>query len=566
MGFGQDNRVNSELDYYAILGLTPKATAAEIKKSYIRLARERHPDKLPSELRNDVNAKQLYIDTKDAYEILKDPDTRREYDSNAHRRTPGVTSQSASPSQQPSMPQPWDHPTAERPHTPQSSTRDRWEEDPKRCAGMANAKIMSEIELAALGKDLKKLIALLPQYKSMLQMWRTHLTEYDNEPNLKDLNWLLRNAAMTKANDIAVTLIEFGADVNHYGDISSKDGSDIFECYFVDVLMYYDNFDLFEKIHKSLNLKVYFVSENHIVETKPEHHRWHKDFDALYPITRLLMFAMFCDWLVKHNYYAKRKEIGQAPGLNALDYVSWRNDTRNICYNANHCYSSIYVLQQFDLATEQGSNVRRRFARQHLIDMFSFINLIAGDYIPRLDEMSKQFSILLETKHDPMVADVYRINRMLFCGQNRTKPILGIAAFGAALVMLSMFLIAEHNDYYLLPFVLGVLLIFSPLTLCTTSLAIGFILLLTRELSCRMFDVYTIPGEILLSAYTNILLKDIAQNIHNPQQQSHNHQQNQHKPGLFFNSNNTPSAKPEPIKEDDIENQNPKTGNLSLAL
>ena len=35
---------NKSTDYYAILGLTPAATLADIKRAYRRLARQHHPD------------------------------------------------------------------------------------------------------------------------------------------------------------------------------------------------------------------------------------------------------------------------------------------------------------------------------------------------------------------------------------------------------------------------------------------------------------------------------------------------------------------------------------------
>ena len=64
-------------DYYAVLGLKPSATAAEIKTNYRKLAMKYHPDK------NEGNAlaAAIFRDIAEAYTILSNPITRREYDS-----------------------------------------------------------------------------------------------------------------------------------------------------------------------------------------------------------------------------------------------------------------------------------------------------------------------------------------------------------------------------------------------------------------------------------------------------------------------------------------------------
>jgi curved DNA-binding protein CbpA len=62
-------------NYYAILGLTPSATLAEIKRAYRRLARQHHPD---TNANPDV-AKRFRQIT-EAYEVLSDPARRKAYD------------------------------------------------------------------------------------------------------------------------------------------------------------------------------------------------------------------------------------------------------------------------------------------------------------------------------------------------------------------------------------------------------------------------------------------------------------------------------------------------------
>ncbi|NND90085.1 MAG: DnaJ domain-containing protein [Granulosicoccus sp.] len=63
------------VDYYKIMGLEDDASADEIKRAYRKLARKYHPD-VSKEADSEVRFKQLG----EAYKVLKDPETRREYD------------------------------------------------------------------------------------------------------------------------------------------------------------------------------------------------------------------------------------------------------------------------------------------------------------------------------------------------------------------------------------------------------------------------------------------------------------------------------------------------------
>src|SRR5258708_34615399 len=73
------------MDLYALLGLAPGASPAEIKRAYRRLARRYHPGINPG----DRAAESLYGRIAKAYETLVDPDRRRIYDS-AGESVPGV--------------------------------------------------------------------------------------------------------------------------------------------------------------------------------------------------------------------------------------------------------------------------------------------------------------------------------------------------------------------------------------------------------------------------------------------------------------------------------------------
>lgn len=62
-------------NYYKILNLDFKATLAEVKSAYRKLALQYHPDKTDNEL-----LKAKFADIKEAYEVLRDPVKRNGYD------------------------------------------------------------------------------------------------------------------------------------------------------------------------------------------------------------------------------------------------------------------------------------------------------------------------------------------------------------------------------------------------------------------------------------------------------------------------------------------------------
>lgn len=63
-------------DYYAVLGVTKKATQEEIKKAYRKLAVKYHPDKNPG----NKTAEEKFKEISEANEVLGDPEKRKQYD------------------------------------------------------------------------------------------------------------------------------------------------------------------------------------------------------------------------------------------------------------------------------------------------------------------------------------------------------------------------------------------------------------------------------------------------------------------------------------------------------
>ena len=66
-------------DYYDTLGVARDASAEDIRRAYRKLAREYHPD-----LNKDAGAEDRFKELAEAYEVLRDPEKRQQYDRLGH--------------------------------------------------------------------------------------------------------------------------------------------------------------------------------------------------------------------------------------------------------------------------------------------------------------------------------------------------------------------------------------------------------------------------------------------------------------------------------------------------
>jgi curved DNA-binding protein CbpA len=71
-------------NHYDILGLKPNASAAEVRKAYALLARERHPDRF-SDPAEKARAEEFFKDLTAAFNTLSNDKNRREYDQELSR-------------------------------------------------------------------------------------------------------------------------------------------------------------------------------------------------------------------------------------------------------------------------------------------------------------------------------------------------------------------------------------------------------------------------------------------------------------------------------------------------
>jgi molecular chaperone DnaJ len=71
---------------YETLGVAKNASADEIKKAYRKLARQYHPDRNPG----DDAAEEQFKEVQNAYDLLSDPDKRKQYDTFGANGMPGA--------------------------------------------------------------------------------------------------------------------------------------------------------------------------------------------------------------------------------------------------------------------------------------------------------------------------------------------------------------------------------------------------------------------------------------------------------------------------------------------
>ncbi len=336
--------LQTDLDeYYKILGLNKSANKNEIRKAFIRLSLNHHPDKIKSKTGRDATPEQIkfYTLLKDAYEILisdikvlsaknriNPRDTTTPAPTPAPRPTmppaaatapiPAATTHTEMPTATPTatVPPRVDTPPFERAASyafasifasARASTRSWWRTFCSYASDAFAPPILERIVIAVLSKQINQLKELLEEYRT--------ISNAEREKNIPKLNWLLVEAATARENEIALVLLEFGADVNHYGEFMKLDDGGAFECYFVDMLVHMDNFALFEQISDRVDFTIYSVglyAANNLRNPHLNHYPKNDWGGELYIDNpndeyqhncrkRLLWCAIFCGWVLENN-------------------------------------------------------------------------------------------------------------------------------------------------------------------------------------------------------------------------------------------------------------------------
>ncbi|HUO46985.1 MAG TPA: DnaJ domain-containing protein, partial [Acidimicrobiia bacterium] len=70
------NREWVDKDFYKIIGVSPEASAEEVKRAYRKLAQKYHPDANPG----DLQAEERFKEISEAYGVLSNTEQRKEYD------------------------------------------------------------------------------------------------------------------------------------------------------------------------------------------------------------------------------------------------------------------------------------------------------------------------------------------------------------------------------------------------------------------------------------------------------------------------------------------------------
>jgi hypothetical protein len=245
--------------HYTVLGVNQTASAEDIKRAYRRLVLIYHPDKV----KNPSNIKEVYarfIAIQDAYEALRDTAKRRTYDTDLasmpyEQSETTAHMNSAVPNER-----------HESPQQPVNTLPSLVQKTP------FNPNLINEIKVAVMSRDEPRVAILCAEYKNM---------EISNDQRMEQqstLNWLLRDCAEFKYNTIAMHLVGIGADVNQFGEIIKfqrpatlwiKEVLVVVECYFADMLAYWDNIQLLQMIGASkFNWDIYMVTDRTPLNTR----------------------------------------------------------------------------------------------------------------------------------------------------------------------------------------------------------------------------------------------------------------------------------------------------------
>jgi hypothetical protein len=452
------------VNYYKILNVPKDAHYDHIEEQYVLLVQEKHPDKIA--LSRAVTRSDLvnYFNIEDAYATLTNKDRRVIHDNDLTKI---------------------DSYAAVMEHL-QSNTNSANQPS-------AGETLINSIIAAACKADRNLLLKLLPEYKAM------HQTRREKKLNTKIFNWLLRNAAYSKANDVAMTLIDFGADINHYGDIKVfglKDGATSIANYQLPVVRK-DKRDMdIPGLRLEGNEDSSYTLEQRNLATK-EAKEARKHFYIDLARARVLL-SMFCYWLHTHKFEYGLLENNLGFRLYTEPTLAWVGHTRDMFRGSD--YTTRYILQQFQNAKNPGALTILSYRMRYLIDcIMMMLSLDSSEYI---DNKLGKVGMLLHT-HQPNTRLMFRAIEW----QNNIMLAYMLSWFTALVGCITGAAANNNKDALSAGYIMFA-------QACIIWFGIPLALAIIKPFTCGAYDVNPDFSNSMWSAYTNALLVDVVKQEH----------------------------------------------------
>ncbi len=148
------------MDYYQILGVAKKATPEEIRKAYMALAKQWHPDR--HKIEDQPKASEKFKEATSAYEVLYDAGKRAQYDAVGYvgrRPPPPPPKPKANPQPKPA---PQEHSSGKKAAGPDP----QWRDYTKTGSDAVDGVTYSYIERKGMGRTIQMQVRLTPSLKA----------------------------------------------------------------------------------------------------------------------------------------------------------------------------------------------------------------------------------------------------------------------------------------------------------------------------------------------------------------------------------------------------------------
>lgn len=571
--------------HYTVLGVPQAASADDIKRAYRKLVLKYHPDKVQDS--GDPEAvHRRFIAIQDAYEVLRDDSKRRMYDAGVFSAVDHNLSSDARTKR-------------ETESLMRTSTPLRMHQNQQ-----YNSNIINQIKMAVMRRDEQRVANLCAEYKTL------HFTADQLNAHQGTLNWLLRDCAEFKHNTIAMHLVGIGADVNQFGEILKFERYSIWtnrelvivQCYFADMLAYWDNIQLLQMIGvEKFDWKIYMVTDrmSHNIHNKlinmhgfrlgsNEYTTYmfgnHQEYDEALALLHVDL-AVRLQWLNTMCY--KLVQVGDIQTLEHIyNNYPFLNRSSFWCDTDPETASVAFVdfetmVPALGCERPTAKNTIQKFMRllnnrsmcvnpciyqtQYLIDRHASLPLhVMANRPLRLEHLAHFSTIFLA--HKVLTADL--MQTLDFYYRHRCKIAASVffgTLVGAALLTHSVAQLVLKDDRSAGN--IAMIVFGSIFSIHFTMLVIMQVsLILARVLSCRQLEVNGSIDEVCLRLYQNLLLKDLLAKRHDQQQPHNSVNISSMTYGYDLQRTNANRIKNEQIELDVIEQMDTNNNRASMSL